>query len=144
MKKHLHPWIWGSFIVLISFNLLVAQSDNCITRAQQAYTEGHLQEVKSILNECLAGLGRKEEKLQALYYITLANLYLNEKEAAKESLIQLLRTDPEYTFESAPVEFKNFHAEFKVKPYLIMGLRAGGNFSQVRPLKTFSVRQWRI
>jgi hypothetical protein len=139
MKKHLHPWILGSLIIINSINLLLAQSDNCLTRAQQAYTEGHLQEVKSILNECLGGLGRKEEKLQALYYITLANLYLNEKEAAKESLIQLLRTDPEYTFESAPIEFKNFHAEFRVKPYLIMGLRAGGNFSRVRPLKTFSV-----
>jgi hypothetical protein len=139
MKHYFLQWILSSIIFTGSLSLAYAQGDNCLTRAQQAYSDGHLLEVKTILTECVESLGRKEEKLQALYYITLANLYLNEKESAKESLIQLLKIDPEYTFESAPIEFKNFHAEFNVKPYLIIGLRAGGNFSQVRPLKTFSV-----
>ncbi|MCU0443420.1 MAG: PorT family protein [Microscillaceae bacterium] len=139
MKSHLLQWIFKGVIIISSINFVYGQGDNCLTRAQQAYSDGHLLEVKDILNTCLGDLSRKEEKLQALYYITLANLYLNEKESAKESLIQLLRIDPEYTFASAPIEFKNFHDEFRVKPYLILGLKAGGNYSQIRALKTFSV-----
>ena len=131
------------FISLFTYFQPIKAQDckDIIKKADQAYQEGHLNEVKTILSdECIKALSKKEEKQQAYYILTLVHLYLNEKDEAKVSMLNLLAIDPEYVFEpSTPLEFQKFYDTFKVRAKIVLGLKVGLNFSEVNSLKAFSL-----
>ncbi|TAE44363.1 MAG: PorT family protein [Cytophagales bacterium] len=130
-------------LFLCNYSSVSAQTDckEAIKRAEQAYQEGLLNQVKNILSEeCINQLTKKEDKTQAYYLIVLSNLYLNEKGDAKNAMLQLLSLEPEYMYETtSPIEFQKFYDTFKVKPTIVVGIKGGINMSQIQSLKAFSV-----
>ncbi len=129
-------FIVGAFFPITLF----ANCDEALKKAEQAYNDGRLSEIKNILTDNCIEEFNAEDKIQAHYIQILASLYLNEKEDATKSMLALLAINPEYTCTpTTPIEFVKFYETFKVRPTLIVGFTTGGNMSQVNGLKSYSL-----
>ena len=119
-----------------------------LKKAQAAYEEGRINDVPTILDDCLnianddktrKGNFDRNQKMEAYYLLSLTYLYLNEEESAEKILLKLLRLEPEYRLKNnAPSEFKKLYGNFRVRPVLAFGGKAGGNITRFNVTKTFS------
>lgn len=139
------------FVINLGFVANAANEKDCaetLKKAQAAYEEGRINEVPTILNECLdvyndqrarTGNFDRNQKLEAYYLLSLTYLYLNEEESAEKILLKLLKLEPEYRLKNnAPSEFKNLYGNFRVRPVFAFGGKAGGNIMRFNVTKTFS------
>ncbi len=129
------------FLCLINSLIFAQDCKDILQRAEVAYKKGHLNDVKEILNqECIDVLPSNEDKEKAYYLVTLSNLYLKDVEAAKESMLKILHQNPEYICDPiSPVAFQKFYNSFKTTPFIVLGAKAGGNFSQIKSEKVYSL-----
>ncbi len=119
---------------------IYANCDESLKKAEQAYNDGRLAEIKTIITDDCINEFSQEDKIQARYIQVLASLYLNEKEDATTFMLSLLKINPEYVCTpTTPIEFVKFYETFKVRPTFIVGFQVGGNTSQIEGLKSFSL-----
>lgn len=116
---------------------------NCeesLKKAEQAYNDGRLADIKNILTEDCIKDFNQDDKIQAYYIQVLSSLYLNEKEDATKSMLFLLKSNPEYVCTpTTPIEFVKFYETFKVRPVYVLGFQVGGNISRIEGLKSYSL-----
>jgi hypothetical protein len=128
---------------LIFFSSLVSAQDNCsdvLTKAQDTYKEGRINEIAEMLEPCLANGLNKQEKIEAYRLLTLTYLYFNEKEKAEGAMTQLLHNDPEYKLRHVdPTEFVNLYNSFRTTPIVLIGAKVGVNYTDVDVHKNFSL-----
>ena len=129
--------------ILICTQNSSAQVDCSITlkEAQKQYDKGVIEKVPSMLEACLKSGFNKEEKLQALKLLTLTYLFEDKQLFAEETMMKILRIDPEYEVNPAvdPVEFINLHNSFRTEAIYTFGISGGLNFSSVVKIEDFGV-----
>jgi hypothetical protein len=132
-----------SWLLILGGQRVARAQSTCnqtLIKAQIAYYEGRASEVPAILNACLTDGFSREEKVQAYYLLTLTHLYLNETINAEHSLLDFLRLNPEYQIKEDvdPMEFINLYKQFRTWPVYLIGIKPGGNFTFVHPVRYFS------
>jgi len=112
------------------------QTTNCVQNieiAQQKYDEGRIQDIQSLLKNCIeAGNYTKAEESQALRLLTLSYIFLDDEENAEATMLRLLETNHEFEIIPAidPTEFINLHARYRTKPLFNIGVRYIFNYAQ--------------
>ena len=106
---------------------------NCVQnlkKAQISYDEGRISEVPHLLESCLKSGFNKEEAATAFRLLTLTYLYLDEPQKADESILKLLKLNPDYRVNSAvdPTEFINLYNKYRTLPILKFGVKGGINW----------------
>lgn len=136
-----------TFIFLLGFFLvgqLAAQSSNCtqnLNQAEDRYTAGLLQGIPGLLDACLRrGEFSKEETIRAHKLLTLVYIFNDDEQRAEESMINLLKADPEHAYDPVldPAEFIFLYNKFRTKPIFRVGLRAVGNLSEANVVTAFN------
>ena len=123
-------------LVLAQEELQVEEVSPCVQNievAQQRYDEGRIQDIQSLLQDCLdRGEYDKAQKSQALRLMTLAYIFLEEKEQAEATMLNLLKTNHEFKVDPSidPTEFINLHEQFRYKPVFNVGIKYSFNLAQ--------------
>lgn len=131
------------FLVLILFSsqLAVAQCTQSLNRAEDEYEKGRLLDIPSMLSFCLQRNGfSKEEKIRAYKLLTKVYIFSDQEKQAEESLINLLRSDPEHQLNNLfdPAELFYLYEKFRVTPIFRIGAKLGVNFSMPNAFDNFS------
>ncbi len=117
-------------VVTITFSAK-AQLTSCaqtLRLARSTYEQGRLHEIPSLLQKCLTDNSfSTEEKIQAYKLLTLSYIYLEEPEKADETMLSILRTDPEYAPNVSvdPAEFMALYRTFRTNPLFSVGVKVG-------------------
>ncbi len=156
-----HKFILFVFCLLTPLPRLLAQQNDCPLRLANVikeYNEGTIDNVVSenVLQECLSkNKFTKEEEIEALKYLTLIYLYVNDNTNARKNMVEFmkarLKSNPEYDPrntqaqpESGVPEFLEMYNNLKALPIYYVGLRAGASFAQVETTTNFSLDQSNI
>jgi len=109
--------------------------------ARAVYEDGRLHELPALLTPCLTQGFSKEERVEALRFLTLTYIYLGEPNKADESMIRLLKADHFYEINEAvdPTEFINLYRQFKTDPVFSVGFIFGVNNTQTSVINTHYV-----
>lgn len=122
-------------LVLLFFSSygLKGQQEECsfvLREAQNLYSQGLIEEIPGMLQNCLRSGFTKEERQQAYKLIIFSYLFDNNKEAAEEAMLNFLRRYPEYQITPTdPVEFVYLYESYKTNPVFNYGLFGGLNLS---------------
>lgn len=121
-------------IICISGAMARAQSTSCaqnLRLAQATYEQGRLHEVPLYVKTCTES-GSVQEKVTAYKLLCLSYIYLEEPEKADEAMLNLLRTDHEFSVNEStdPAEFIALYRTFRTKPIYRLGLKLGVNATQ--------------
>ena len=118
-------------------NIYSQEAGSCaekLKNAQTLFQEGHVEQVPSMISECLKSGFNREESLAA-YKVIIQSYLLEEKlEMADSTMLAFLKINPEYQI--SPTDhssFVNLFNEFKVKPVVQIVLHVGTNM----PFLTF-------
>lgn len=95
--------------------------------AQALFAAGKLNQVEAKLQGCLAdkkGGFTKDERIQAFKLLSVTYTYLEEYAKADEAVLNLLRTENEYTVnpEIDPTEFIRLYQKFRTYPIFQVGI----------------------
>ncbi|MEO1050102.1 MAG: porin family protein [Bacteroidota bacterium] len=127
----------AALVILILCTLSAGYGQNICTQtlrtARNTYEQGRLHELPDILASCLRNGFTTEEKVEAYKLLTLAYIYLDEPDKADESMLSLLRTNPEFAINEAvdPAEFINLYRTFRTNPIFSVGGVIGPNLTGV-------------
>lgn len=123
------------FFGLVTLVVSASAQDFCsqkLSEAEDKFEQGKFYEVPDILGLCLDNGFTKEEKIRAYRLLTITYLYLDYREKADETYLELLKLSPEYEVneEIDPQEFINHSRLFTTKPdwYLHL-LNVGVNYT---------------
>jgi len=126
-------------ILFLASQIAIAQeqeTDVCVQNieiAQQRFDEGRIQDIQSLLLDCLERGGfNSAQKSQALRLLTLSYIFLEDVDKAEANMLSLLEEDHEFKVNPAidPTEFINLHEQFRYKPLFNLGGRYIFNFAQ--------------
>ncbi|MBX9853866.1 MAG: PorT family protein [Cytophagaceae bacterium] len=108
--------------------------------AQDAYDAGKLSGIPAMLEGCLKDGFTRAEKLSALRVLILTYLFQDEDELAEQTLLALLKEDPEYKVNEAldPAEFIYLYNTYRTLPVVSIGLIGGVNQSRMHLSQEFS------
>lgn len=134
---------WGSQVL--------AQSANCtreLTKAEEAFDQGRLQDVLDILNkdsgsakDCF-DFFTQEEKIRAEKLLTKVYIFTDNVTEAENSLVDLLQEDKEHQLaKDDPSELHFLYSQFQTEPIFRVGIRLGVNNSLISVLQEFSTFQ---
>ncbi|MGB3463705.1 MAG: porin family protein [Cyclobacteriaceae bacterium] len=118
-----------------------AQCTQSLNSAEDEYESGRLLDIPSMLAFCLNRNGfSKEEKIRAYKLLTKVYIFSDEEEKAEESLVLLLKADPEHELNNLfdPAELFYLYNKFRVKPVFRLALKLGANFSSANVIDEFS------
>jgi len=132
-------------IALLAPRFSWAQTSDCLRNAQQKFNIGHLNEIPTELEECLAkknlktNFSIKEEEIQAFKLLTLVYIYLDDQRNANKSILRLLKSDPEHEpLPEDPAEFVYLYHKYSSKPIIALSVKLGGNAALISDQETFS------
>ena len=125
-------FIWGSTSAQV----------NCtqeLNSAEDLFEEGNLLPIPGKLNRCVSrDAFSAEEKIRAHRLLTLVYIYTDNEALAEQSLINLLKSDPEHPLDqNDPAELKYLYDKFKSTPIFRVGLKLGANQTAVNSFETF-------
>jgi len=123
----------------ITASLYSQEAGSCAEKlktAQSLFSKGQIEQIPSLLKNCLKSGFKKEEELTA-YKLLIQTYLLNDKiEQADSTMYEFLKKNPEYQL--SPTDHSSFvylFNNFKVKPVVQIGIHAGINV----PYLTFIV-----
>jgi hypothetical protein len=131
-------------VTLFTFLQAHAQEQNLCTqtlkKALKTYDDGRISAVPAMLDSCLKDGFTRAEKLQAYRLLVLSYIFQDEDEKAEESLLLLLKEDPEYKVNEVldPAEFVNLYKTYRTLPFISIGIVGGVNQSRIKLLNEFS------
>ena len=143
-SAHITYFAWA-IAIMIGMNAEVLKAQNyCeqqLDKAKESYKIGRLYEVPEILGPCLNNLPRAQ-KIAAYRLLTLSYLLTDERQAAEQSFLNLLKVDPEYDSEAEndPVELVYLSKKFRTTPIFSFTVaRVGTNVSWTTMINNFGV-----
>ena len=119
----------------VKFPVMLRGQTDCgkaLITAENLYQSGQLYDVSEALLGCLENGFNYQEKQSAYRLLTLTYLNINQEEKAKETLLKLLKLNPDYAIskEKDPVELYNLYEQFNVNPVFYVGLKGGALISK--------------
>lgn len=140
-----------SFAVLCSCAMAFGQTADCtrrLTNAEEAFDQGRLQDVLSLLNkderavkDCFQAF-TVDEKIRAEKLLTKAFIFTDNPSEAEKSLVDLLREDKEHQLaKNDPSELHHLYSQFKTEPIFRVGVRVGVNKSLPVVIQEFTTFQ---
>jgi len=129
---------------LFSGAAVFAQETSCsqvLKKAQATFEQGRIYEIEKMIKPCMEEGFTKDEMIAAWKLLSLTYLYSNEKEKSENAMQQFLKLDPEYEINEAldPAEFINLYNRYRTTPIYILGIKGGGNITQINVLNTYSL-----
>ncbi len=128
MKKRI--LIISSALLLLSYNYVSAQCTQVLNRAEDEFEAGRILGIPALLQECLNTNGfSKEETIRAHKLLTQVYIFSDQESKAEESMIKLLKVDPEHQLDENfdPAELFYLYEKFRVEPIFRIGVKLGGN-----------------
>ena len=126
-----------AIILFFTFSQLAIAQNDCgesISLAQDAFDQGHIERIPSILHECINKF-TPEQKVEAYRLLTITYLYMDDPFGAESSFLKLLEEDPEYRIlDSDPIELEYLSKQYITTPIVSWSGKAGVNFSTVTVL----------
>lgn len=125
-----------------------AQCTKRLTDAEEAFDQGRLQDVLSLLNkddravkDCFSTF-LQDEKIRAEKLLTKAYLFTDNPAEAEKSLVDLLHEDKEHQLaREDPAELHHLYSQFKTEPIIRLGVRFGVNKSLPIVIQEFTTFQ---
>jgi hypothetical protein len=118
-------------LCFISAGLSAQETNTCAEKlktAQTFFDKGQVEEIPSLLKDCLKSGFKKEEALTA-YKLLIQTFLLSDKLVQADSaMLEFLRKNPEYVL--SPTDHSSFvylYNNFVVKPVLQLGIHVGTN-----------------
>jgi hypothetical protein len=111
-----------------------------LKNAQKLYDEGKLSPIPSMLNPCIEQGFTRAEKLSALRLLILTYLFQDEHDLAEQTLLVLLKEDPDYRINEAldPAEFIYLYNSYRTLPVISIGVIGGVNQTRVSLKQEYS------
>ena len=128
-------------VFAISMQMASAQCTISLNKAEDEYDKGRLLDIPSRLKFCLERNGfSKEEKIRAYKLLTKVYIFSDQEGKAEESLVKLLKADPEHKLDDLfdPAELFYLYEKFRVEPIFRTSLRMGGNLTLPNVFESFS------
>lgn len=129
----------------------IAQNSACsarLTRAEEAFDQGRLQDVLNELNKDDRGARQCfgefsiDERIRAEKLLTKVYLFMDNQPEAENSLIDLLKVDKEHQLaKNDPSELHFLYSQYKTEPIFRIGLRAGVNHGFTTRLQSHNTFQ---
>lgn len=123
-----------SSISFIAYSQEIGTCAEKLKNAQSFFDKGQVDQIPSLLKDCLKSGFKKEESLTA-YKLLIQTYLLNDKiEQADSTMYEFLKKNPEYLL--SPTDHSSFvylFNNFKVKPVVQIGIHVGTNI----PFLTF-------
>ena len=120
-----------------------ARGQDCSVKlrdAENRFNEGLVEEVPTLLRECLANGFTKAEELTAYQIIIRSYLYDDKIDLAEQTMLEFLRKNPEYEIRSTDnADFIYLLGKFKVKPVLQISLKGSANLSFISVMESNSL-----
>jgi len=134
-------------LVFTTFNLAKAQ-DDCTVKLNQAekyYEEGKIEKVPDLIDNCIVSGFNNENRVAALRLLTLVYLFEDNQEKAEETLLRMLKIDPEYKINSAvdPVEFIKLFNSYETQSVFSLGIVGGLNFTYTHLIMAYPVYDYK-
>lgn len=135
-------------ILLLVVCLKASGQEDCVVKlneAEKLYEEGKIEKIPEILSGCIQSGFNKENKIQALRLVTIVHLFEDNQQKAEKTLLQLLKTEPEYKVNRSvdPIEFINLFKSFNTAPVFSAGVSMGTNFTRPHLLVPYSRNAFR-
>ncbi|MEP2772291.1 MAG: outer membrane beta-barrel protein [Fulvivirga sp.] len=129
------------FLFLFIAQLGYSQCAQILRQGRTVYDEGRIHELPSLLASCIKSGFSDEERTEAYRLLILSYIYLDEPEKADETMLALLRDNPEFQInqESDPAELINLYGTFRTKPILKVGVKMGTNLTTTNLIQNGSV-----
>jgi hypothetical protein len=128
---------WVALLICVYGTAFSQESGSCaekLRNAQLLFEKGQVEQIPSLLRDCLKSGFKKEEELAA-YKLLIQTCLLNDRiEQADSAMMAFLKRNPEYQI--SPTDHSSFtyvYSNFIVKPVLQIGLHTGINI----PFLTF-------
>lgn len=130
------------FLIVFSIPRTFSQ-DDCTVKlksAQKLFDEGKIEKVPDLIDNCIESGFNKENRVAALKLLSLVYLYEDNMEKAEETLLKLLKIEPEYVIDRNldPIEFIRLHAMYNTESVFSIGALLGANITNIRPIITNS------
>jgi hypothetical protein len=134
MKTHNPPLIRLTLVYLVLFSFLPLigysqETGSCaekLKNAQSLFLKGQVEQVPSMISECMKSGFTREESLSAYKLLIQAYLLEEKLDLADSTMLAFLKTNPEY--EISPTDHSSFvhlFNNFKVKPVLKVSVHMG-------------------
>lgn len=135
MKIH-YPSVLRRHLLFILFGLLTViaysqETESCAERlkvAESLFTRGQVDQVPSMLTECMKSGFNREESLTAYKLLVQAYLFDDKQDLADSTMLAFLSKNPEY--ELSPTDHSSFvylFNTFRVKPVVQISIHFGTN-----------------
>ena len=123
---------------------LIYSQENCSSKLKQAeamFDNGVIEDVPSMLDQCIKIGFNKDEKIRALKLTIKSYLFDDKYEQADSCMLELLNLEPEYEIGSVeePIEYVKLFDSYRTLPLYSIGFYGGINTSQVSIIQTYSV-----
>ncbi|MGE4288470.1 MAG: hypothetical protein AB7E36_07260 [Salinivirgaceae bacterium] len=137
----------GILLALSVFASKAKAQESCILKlneAEKLYDEGKIERIPELLNSCIDAGFNKENKIAALKLLTLVYLFEDNQTKAENTLLKLLKTDPEFKINRAidPVEFIRLYDSYNTSPVFSIGLTGGTSLSNPQLFETFTTYEF--
>jgi hypothetical protein len=148
IKNSAHRQLSFIFMILLCLLPLIADSQDIgscaekLKSAQSLFDRGKVEEVPSMLDQCMKSGFSREESLLAYRLLIQAYLFEEKLEKADSAMLAFLKTNPEYQI--SPTDHSSFvqlYNDFKVKSVVQLTIHLGTNIpflSNITSLPTSS------
>lgn len=135
----IQPFIFILFATFITHQ--VKSQDDCssvLERAELLFEQGIIEDIPSLLSDCIEKGFTSQEKRQAQKLIILAFLFDNRIQEAENTMQNFLKENPEYEIQPGdPPEFITLYNGFRTYPFLSIGTFFGGNLTSATLLEHY-------
>ena len=150
MKTHRPNRMFSRYLIIVLFlfasaSLYSQEAGTCaenLKTAQSLFSKGQVEQIPSLLKDCLRSGFKKEEELTA-YKLLIQTFLLNDKlDQADSTMYEFLKKNPEYQL--SPTDHSSFvylFNSFKVKPVVQISVHAGTNVNSPVILAIYFSRQ---
>jgi hypothetical protein len=128
------PWclLYSLLFLLLPLSAGAQEAGSCaekLKNAQSLFDKGQVEQVSSILSECMKSGFNREESLTAYKLLIQSFLFEDKLDQADSTMLEFLKKNPEYQI--SPTDHSSFvhlFNNFKVKPVVQISFHFGTNF----------------
>jgi hypothetical protein len=128
MRLHLLSFVLLGFLPVLAYTQESGSCAEKLKNAQSLFVKGQVEQVPSMLSECLKSGFNREESLSAYKLIIQAYLLEDNLEMADSTMLTFLKKNPEYQI--SPTDHSSFvhlFNNFTVKPVVQISVHLGSN-----------------
>jgi hypothetical protein len=114
---------------------------NTLREAKDLYEKGLIDEIPTLMTECMESGFTRAQRIEAYKLIILAYLFDDDQFAAERTMDEFLKKFPEYeVMPNDPVEFVYLLESYKTSSYYSINLTFGPTFTDPQIIESFSAR----